>query len=1267
MNSLKDTEVETFTAKITKVWKGYKGEAGKKATFKFKNGDNTIPVDLVTEEAAGDITVTEDSTTVTKTVELPKFNPDNSLASYEVTEENVPGFDQEPTAPKTVNEENPEVSFTNIRQKKDITVTKEWPDIQGVKPKAKIKVTGESGEYKVEEEQVVQTDIHSASATITFKVPVTDLEGNEITYTAKEVGEEDGQVLIGDDLYNVEYPENNVEDQYIIKNTYVAPEGETIKITVVKKWANEKLDSAKFVIKDKDGNQVGDELILNEDNGWKLTREVPMYKAGTQEIAKYTVEEVGLSKAFKSDCDFYGEIFRIDRKVAFTNYRRMGKVKLVKRWVGEVGERATFVLKSSLGGVDTVTLPNMDDPENPSWEKTLTLPAYSLEGTPITYTIREEAIEGYQIDETTKEFSFDANGDFDSLLDPIEFTNIQIVNSGDYEVTKTWIGEPADAVSFGLFDGNKLIKVLTLTPADVLESSGGKVWKGKFEGNIESNDGNDNPIEYIVRELKAVTLIMPDIELGNDDQSDLIAEDGSLVTLSGRTYRVSLTNPEQGETNYQFTNKEVKTGNITVTKKWVGRPMPGLRVGLFKKVDLEEATSKPVAVQVINIPGVATSEAVTFDNVDLIDEEGNKIEYVAREIYTNDIILDENEAEPFILGNRKYKVSYSDREMVITNTELIDITVKKSWAKNVPATEIKPVEVQLTPGLGKASETVELNELNDWQQAFENLPYLETGYSVKETKINGKPVEDPENLFKIYMSLDGLNWTETNVMTGITDTTDISIENSLNIPDPTDNNIKVIKHWEAGATPASITAIAYVKEGDEWEPRGETQWTDVEGDVWEGEIDIPKQRMMDPTADYYVLETSIAGEELTQDEINSLLDKFVNKGKVSYEIDGYYVLVQRIPGYSNKVLINNISNKINVTKDWGNTPDSYKKPVTVQLYKEVVNRDGDLELEPVGEPIVLTEETNWAGWFGGVKRIDEDGEPIKYHVAEVKIGDSEKDSPVTVEDIANGYVIGPNGLYKVRIENDGTDDVIVKNEIERTDVWAIKLWAEGAPKVPVEFTLFAKKGDAYTKATDSAIVAVDANPPEIVFTGVPKLDENGEEISYYVFERKIGETVANHNYSNNYTVKVPGGTYTVDIPMNGVAGGTDRICIKNSYTPDPSDDTPGYTPPIPYDPGDTPPTSGDDTPSSTSTDTTVNVPSEPTPQGNATEDDEDGIIDDIDEDDVEDDTSDDVEVAEDDIPQGTTGLPKTGGTTGGFLALVGMGLIGLGLVTKKRK
>ena len=105
----------------------------------------------------------------------------------------------------------------------------------------------------------------------------------------------------------------------------------------------------------------------------------------------------------------------------------------------------------------------------------------------------------------------------------------------------------------------------------------------------------------------------------------------------------------------------------------------------------------------------------------------------------------------------------------------------------------------------------------------------------------------------------------------------------------------------------------------------------------------------------------------------------------------------------------------------------------------------------------------------------------------------------------------------------------------------------------------------------------------------------------------------------------------------------------------------------------------------TATDSAINVSTDSTPKGDTgnnadnsdknTDDntDDTGIIDDIEDDDVpegdvtDEEKDEDLDVTDDTAPKGTSNLPRTGGVPAEVFGLLGLGVIGLGLVIKRRK
>ena len=231
-----------------------------------------------------------------------------------------------------------------------------------------------------------------------------------------------------------------------------------------------------------------------------------------------------------------------------------------------------------------------------------------------------------------------------------------------------------------------------------------------------------------------------------------------------------------------------------------------------------------------------------------------------------------------------------------------------------------------------------------------------------------------------------------------------------------------------------------------------------------------------------------------------------------------------------------------------------------------------------------------------------------------------------------------------------------------------KQWKDGEEKAEVTFDIKVNGQDA-----PGVLVKGDNNWEKTLY--LPVYDKDGNAIEYTVTEK-------NKNISK--TEKLINDKYEA-VDKEVIFGETEPANDGGSVVPAvPSTPTvPEAIPVIPV---------SDVTP-------TVTVPDDATPRGDAnvsngntkaetTDEDTDNNEDvddndnndkdvvDVDEDDipqgeakVKTDTSKEapVKVEEDVTPKGSANLPKTGGTVGGFLSIIGMGLIGLALAIRKRK
>lgn len=1244
-NTVTNASKKTFTATVTKKWEGGVSTNSVKFTFTNKKYPNN-PYTLTIEP--------NEDNEWNGNIELPKYNDDISEAEYTVDEVKVPGFTTTGDKDKIVSYENPSVEFTNKIDERDITVTKEW----GATPKefidkVTVVLTGTADGYIKSESK----EIAKGEKTTVFTVPTHTLDGKEIIYTATEQGEKDGKVTINGKDFAVEH-----KDPYTIVNTYTGLTTDKIKLTIEKKWVGEGRTSVEFEIFDKKAKE--DKIVIS-DEPWTADVYLPKWdKDGNYK--KYTVIEVEKTKAFnlRYNKDFKNEISGKDGTVTFTNERVMKTLTVEKKWVGDAesitGKSANFKIN---GGGKEISF-NLLAGEEPSTKDTK-LPVYDLEGKPIEYTITEEEIEGFTADPTTKTVTLTNDANM-SANKSVTFTNTKMIGKDKhFTVYKTWVGEPTASISFGLYndEGTKVDTLELTSKGAKAPAQEANVWGGTFEKEQPEykldKDGKSVKINYVVKELN---------EKGES------VENGGTVKFGDRTYKVE-SNAVADNNTYNFTNTDITTGDITYTKEWKGAKSANASFGLFisKAGELERVTKDNE-----KIPAASADEngKITFKDVDIANH--SKDDYVVRELNKAGEPVEEKAAieltkQAPAAGEsivKKYEVTYDDDKRIITNTELIDITVNKTWGDNVPQSERKSVEVAIYNG-DTVVDSKELNNANEWKHTFTERPYIEGGYQVKETKINGINVDD--SLQKLY-NINVENGT------GIKTSGEVKVTNSFKLPKAEEGKIKVLKQWTVNPT-KEITVKLYKKTVAT--PAAPSIWEEVDakqlynGSVLETEFTEPTD-----AEDYQILETAIGNLALTENEIQSILNSD-DLDTVQYKIGEYEVSIQALDDddvFFIKNANDNLLTEVTATKQWSaKTIEKNKKPVKVQLFA-----DTNGVLEAIGSPVELNAGNQWSTKFKGLDKFDEENE-IKYYVAEVG---TEK-ANITLYDITKGYKLGNSN---VTITGDAKQGFVITNDVNLIDVTAEKVWENGATAVPVQFTLYRRLDNELKEVASKTLDGTQGCT--VTFEDQPRVDEaTGEDYFYYVFETEINNIPVGINplTGEGYEVdplaevityttgEINNGRYSVAIHGNAANG--EKITVKNTFKPNvvpviPGGDTPGGTPVIPVvtpDPIPTP-TPNPSTP-------VVDVPNNPSPQGPATpvnDGDEDNGVTEIDEDDVPQGdgkevkkdnkaNKDTVDITDNKAPKGTANLPKTGGEAGNFLSIIGLGLIGLGLVIRRRR
>lgn len=333
-------------------------------------------------------------------------------------------------------------------------------------------------------------------------------------------------------------------------------------------------------------------------------------------------------------------------------------------------------------------------------------------------------------------------------------------------------------------------------------------------------------------------------------------------------------------------------------------------------------------------------------------------------------------------------------------------------------------------------------------------------------------------------------------------------------------------------------------------------------------------------------------------------------------------------------------------------------------------KDGD---EKTGTKLTLTANGVPAGevllYFdnGWKKQIslpvyDLDGNPIEYAATETKIDDETK------------KVTKSTKLVDDKDKPADKELIFDDSSVNKGNVQVTKTWTGTVGQA--SFGLFKKGG---TDKLNYTVKVENAGTPDkftVKFENVPLADEYGNAVQY-----EINELDANNKIvASGDAITLNNRNYRVSYDENGNITNTEITSVSPVIPVAPT--VPETTPLVPV----TTPTTTVTVPETTPT---VTVPDDSTPQGEASTsnenkkttpsdtntEDNDGVVD-VDEDKVPEgaakvkkDKSKEapVNVDEDSTPKGTANLPKTGGTVGGLLSILGMGLLALGLAVRKRK
>ncbi len=240
-------------------------------------------------------------------------------------------------------------------------------------------------------------------------------------------------------------------------------------------------------------------------------------------------------------------------------------------------------------------------------------------------------------------------------------------------VNKVWDGTPQSSATINLYANDVII--------DTVELNADNNWKHIF-GGLDKFDADGKLIDYSIGENKI---------LG---------------------YKPTIT--ENSDLNFTITNTETDTTLVKVSKVWIGTEKESVTINLLANGVLEDSV----------ILTKDTNWTHTFDNLPILDENDQEIEYSLEEVsidgYTS------MESGDIVNG------------VIFTNTEVTSVDVEKKWV-GTPGTS---ATVNLLAN-DEIYATITLDATNEWKHTFKDLPVKLTNdsnpieYKIQEVEMDG--------------------------------------------------------------------------------------------------------------------------------------------------------------------------------------------------------------------------------------------------------------------------------------------------------------------------------------------------------------------------------------------------------------------------------------------------------------------------------------------------------------------------------------------------
>ena len=1052
--TLKNTS-ETTNLTVTKKWDDANDQDGirQNAVITLK-GTVTLPdgkTEAVPLQKAYTALFKATDTYLTYTFRsIPAYYKGQTI-QYTVIENPMDGYTATVSATTGSTDKGYAITVTNkhVPQFDDFTVTKVWDDsnnIDGMRPDSvTIYLNGSDGS------STEATLSNAKDWKYTFKhMPLFDANGNEITYTITE-----------DAVTGYTYTVTNKDRAFTITNKHTQ---ETFSIPVTKTWEdNGNQDGVRpsaihVTLMGSDGNVY--EANLTAAGKWKYEfKDLPRYWMEGVAIDYTLNEEAVNGYTYKIEGD-------ADTGFTVTNEHISAVTNVVVNKYWEDAENQDGVRPDSVA----VTLSGSD---GKTYKATLTkdtgfsktfenLPVFFNNGTKITYTVTEDAVNGYTGKITTDDTGY-----------ILSITNTHAPETIRKTVTKTWDdGNDRDGirptnVKIELYGTDGTRRTQYLTKDNHWSYSFENLPKYQNEGTIilytikeEAVDGytqksvtttagfdltNTHEIQTADYEVKKVWI--------DDNDRDGARPTSITLTLTGSdgSKYTKLMTAADNWNAVTFERVPMFNGGKYITYTLTENEVPSyinlIEVSEDGKHFTVTNTHAPDHT-VINITevwhdendqdGIRPRKMIAI----VVGSNGNRHEvplhssgdwhYTCDDLvkyWKNGQLVDYTVEAVTIDGYTSEVKSLGNNVFEVHNThipETISKTVTKTWKDNENQDGIRPASVTVTlTGSNAVSKTATLNEDNGWTATFENLPKRDHGnivaYNVKESDTAGyeASVVKTEDGFQLINEHDS-------------ETTMRTVTLVWRDEDNRD-----------GVRPDAVTYTLHGSDGSEQEKtvNKDDAWNDV---VFE---DLPVYQN---------------GQRISYTLTESAIDGYANDIRSSGNT--FTVTNTHIPETVN----------VDVTKIWtdgenqdGNRPDSISVILTGSDGKRYTT--------------TITAANNWKHTFLKLPKFFNEGTQIEYTLT---------------EDTMSGYsdVVEKRSDYVFVLTN--------KYSPATVDVTIVKKWdddndRDGMRPESVDIVLNGSDGKLYTGTLSTE------NGYTCVFQSVPKYHDGGTLINYTIAEEKI--------------------------------------------------------------------------------------------------------------------------------------------------------------------